>query len=99
MEFINSILDFLKAHIEEASFITILCGVAAAIAISSKLSSWVYLIISKFKKNPQIITGRWLLFIYNSDKVWKIDEYNIKQFNQSISGSIKRLYSDEDPTQ
>lgn len=97
MVVVDNILDFLKSNLD---YISILCGLTALIAISERLRAILYFIASKFKTNPQIITGYWLLFIYDSDdKVYKIDQYRIKQYRQEIFGKIKRIYSAEDKTQ
>ncbi|MGQ3012138.1 MAG: hypothetical protein ACT6QS_00390 [Flavobacteriales bacterium] len=71
-------------------------AVSALITISETTRS---VFFSIFSSKP-VISGRWLLIIYTADnKIYKVDEYTIKQVKTRVSGKIKRLYSKEDPGQ
>ncbi|MDC6367236.1 MULTISPECIES: hypothetical protein [Flavobacteriaceae] len=74
----------------------IICSIAALITISKTVRSFIYSLISS-KPN---ISGKWLLIIYDGQKkVYKVDEYQIKQIGNKISGKIKRIYSSENTNQ
>lgn len=75
---------------------TILGCVSALITISETSRSFFF---SIFSSKP-VISGKWLLIIYNDDgKIYKVDEYTIRQVKNRVSGKIKRLYSREDAGQ
>ncbi|MEM1002931.1 MAG: hypothetical protein AAGH46_09815 [Bacteroidota bacterium] len=96
---LHYVLEVLKSNLDKIGMIGLIGLVAAIFSISEKVQAFIFLVFSKLRKDPHVITGKWLLFIYNKDDIWKIDEYSIKQFGHDISGNIKRLYSGEDKSQ
>lgn len=74
----------------------LLGSVSALITISETTRSAFFAIFS----SKPVISGKWLLIIYNAEgKVYKVDEYTIRQVKNRVSGKIKRLYSREDAGQ
>lgn len=74
----------------------LLGSVSALITISETTRS---VLFSIFSSKP-VISGKWLLIIYTADnKIYKVDEYTIKQVKTRVSGKIKRLYSRENRKQ